>query len=324
LTRKCLSFLITFVATRGLTGFSKGAVMNSRRKKGVRLRRQLLILSSCLFIVFLFGSLMLHHLSTLANQLSNQASLASAFAADKINSHLIDDPFRKPVTFDNPALTIRVGLHVENIHSLSLAEQTYWVEGWYWLIWPKAIQVIIEENKISLKDMVELTNQIEDDSMVIEPEPGQPLQIPGNLTYQLFRFSGKFYVDNLDLGKSPFETIVLPVTIETRPYVLSCTTGGPPCVYLQPQIYRDKTESLMGLFSRINGYEYQYAKVVPYIHKYNSNFGFGEEPTDFSSVDFLFIYRSNAIAVGLPKQALMPGWQCKLMMSNFLPILLKT
>jgi hypothetical protein len=170
------------------------------------------------------------------------------------------------------------------------------VEGWYWLIWPKAIQVIIEQNKISLMHMVELTNQIEDDNMVIEPEPGQPLQLPGNLTYQLFRFSGKFYVDKLGLEKSPFETIVLPVTIENRPYVLSCTKGGPPCVYLQPQIYQDKTESLMGLFSNLNGYEYQYAKVIPYIHKYNSNFGFGEEPTDFGSVDFCFIYSSNLIA----------------------------
>lgn len=39
-----------------------------------------------------------------------------------------------------------------------------------------------------------------------------------------------------------------------------------------------------------------FTQVMSSIHKYNSNFGFGEEPTDFSSVDFNFIYSSNPIA----------------------------
>lgn len=263
--------------------------------KPKRLQKFILILFSVCLILFLIGSLARHHSINVANRPSSHGNQASKSVINKTTFLVTDPVFRKPVTFDNPARTIEVGLHVENIHGLSLADQTFWVEGWYWLIWPEAIQKIIDQNKIDLKNMVELTNQVEDDSMVIEPEPGQPLQLPGNFTYQLFRVSGKFYADKLTLEKSPFQKIVLPVTIETRPLVLSCTKGGPPCVHLKPQIYQDKTESLMGLYSRLNGYEYQGAQVVSYIHKYNSNFGVGE-PVDFPSVDFSFIYKANPIA----------------------------
>ena len=50
----------------------------------------------------------------------------------------------KPVTFDRPEHTIEVGLHIENIHQFSMKDKVYFVEGWYWLRWPKAIQEIRE------------------------------------------------------------------------------------------------------------------------------------------------------------------------------------
>ena len=53
----------------------------------------------------------------------------------------------KPVKFDRPEHTIEVGLHIENIHQFSMKDKVYFVEGWYWLRWPKAIQEIREREK---------------------------------------------------------------------------------------------------------------------------------------------------------------------------------
>ena len=260
--------------------------------KGLKL--SILILVSVCWILILFETLASNHSIARATQAAQPGNQTTRSAVGKTDILATDPAFRKPVTFDNPARTIGVGVQVENIHSLSLAEKSFWAEGWYWLVWPEEIQKILDQDKIDLKNIVEFTNQIEDSSMLIEPEPGQPLKLPGNLTYQLFRMSGKFYIDNLTLQRSPFQTIALPVTIETRPYAMSCTEGELPCVYLKPQIYQNKTESLMGLYSGINGYEYQGAKVAPYIHKYNSNFGFGQS-SDYGAVDFIYIYKSNLI-----------------------------
>ena len=118
--------------------------------------------------------------------------------------------------FDNPERTIEVGLHIENIHQFSMKDKVYSVEGWYWLRWPKAIQEIIEKEKIPLENIVEFSNQIETSSLVVETDTSQPQELPGDRKYQLFKFSGRFYVSDLTLHKSPFETFVLPVIIETR------------------------------------------------------------------------------------------------------------
>lgn len=256
--------------------------MNFRKKEGIRLRRWIITLSSCFFILFLFGTLMLHDLGPPAKQRSNAAT-----------SPLIEEPFRRHVTFDNLERTIQIGLHIENIHDFSVSEQTYWVEGWYWLLWPQVIQKIIEENKIPLTEIVDITNQVEDESMVMQIEPGKPLDILGDIRYQFFRFSGKLYVDDINLHKSPFQTIVLPITFETRPHQLSCFRGSPDCVYLKPQ--NNKVDSLRGIFATIPGYEYLGGEVIPYIRKYNTNFGLGDL-NNCGAVDFNLIYRSNAIS----------------------------
>ena len=253
-----------------------------------------LILLLVCWIIFWIETLASNYSIAGATQASQPGNQTSRSAVDKTNFLATDPTFRKPVTFDNPERTIEVGIQVESIHNLSLAEKSFMAEGWYWLIWPEEIQKTLEQNKIALKTMVEFANQIEESSLVIEPEPGQPTKLPGNLSYQLFRMSGKFYIDNLTLQQSPFQTIALPLTIETRPYQLSCTKGGPPCVYLKPQIYQNNTESLMGLYSGINGYEYLGAQVASYLHPYNSDMGL-EYPADFGAVDFIYIYKSNLI-----------------------------
>jgi hypothetical protein len=61
--------------------------------------------------------------ATDSNKLVTQSLLASASSPDWFKTVTKEDTHRKPVSFDNPDRTIEVGLHVENIHQLSLKDK---------------------------------------------------------------------------------------------------------------------------------------------------------------------------------------------------------
>jgi hypothetical protein len=198
----------------------------------------------------------------------------------------------KPVVFDQPERTIEVGLHIENIHQFSLTDKVYSVEGWYWLRWPEEIQQIIRTEKIPLVNIIEFTNVIENSSLLVEEDRSQPSVLTGNRKYQLFRFSGRFYVDDLDLRNFPFETIDLPVILELRPDALSCYTGGPvECVSLKP--FATDDETLVGQYAEINGFRQIGSHIAPFVHEYNTTFGKGPESA-FGRVDFSVTYQTDA------------------------------
>ena len=200
----------------------------------------------------------------------------------------------RPVVFDTPDRTVEVGLHIENIHQFSMRDKVYSVEGWYWLRWPEAIQRTIHVNRIPLTEIVEFTNVIEGTSPTVEKDSNQPEDVPGGGRYQLFRFSGRFYVDDLDLHKFPFETISLPVILELRPDALSCYEGGPvECVYLKP--YDTDGETLVGQYAEINGFQQAGTHIAPFIHEYNTTFGKGPNSA-FGRVDFSVNYRTDALS----------------------------
>lgn len=195
-----------------------------------------------------------------------------------------------PVVFDRPERTIEVGLHIENIHQFSMKDKVYFVEGWYWLRWPKAIQKIIENEQIDLVNIIEFANQVENSSFSTERDSSRPMDLPGNRKYQLFRFSGRFYVSNLTLHKSPFETFDLPVIVETREDALSCYTGGPECVYLKPD--PENEQALVGEYAEINGFKLTGSYIAPSLHQYATNFGVGT-PSAFGRVDFGVTYETD-------------------------------
>ncbi len=194
------------------------------------------------------------------------------------------------MVFDNPERTIEVGLHIENIHQFSMKDKVYSVEGWYWLRWPQAIQEIIDEKKIPLVNIVEFSNQIENSSFFVEPDTSAPENLSGNRTHQLFKFSGRFYVSDLTLHKSPFETFNLPVIIETREDSLSCHEEGPECVYLKP--YPESQQALVGEYAEINGFKLTGSYIESSLHQYATNFGVGSPPA-FGRVEFGVIYETD-------------------------------
>jgi len=211
-----------------------------------------------------------------------------------INRKLMQDTNRIP-SRDAPAdRTIEVGVQIENVHQVSLKDKVYWMEGWYWLKWPEAIDKIIKAEKIPLDQIVEFTNVVEETNLTVTLDTAEPTHmVKEGGYYQLVRFSGRFYVNDLDLRRYPFVQVVLPLTLETKPDSLSCYPSGPPCVGLKPE--RDIAKMMVGQFADINGYDLKAATVEPFLHQYNTTFGVGDLSA-FNSVDFNLVYKSNFIA----------------------------
>jgi len=205
----------------------------------------------------------------------------------------IDFQHRKPMVIGDLQRAIDTGMHIENIYQLNLKDKTFWANGWYWIKWRPEIQNIIAAEKIPLNQVLEFTNEIEATNMVIDPVSTEPLQLDDGRLYQLFRFSGHFYVNDLNLAGFPFYDMNLPITMETRPDALSCHEGGPPCVSLLPD--KNVSNTLVGQFADVNGYDMVGSLVKPFLHQYNTNFGIGKASA-FPSVDYGIIYKTNVLS----------------------------
>ena len=210
------------------------------------------------------------------------------------NTKGMDFEHRKPMVYGDVRRAIDTGMHIENIHQLNLKDKTFWAEGWYWIKWPPEIQKIIESERIQLDHILEFTNTIELTNLVVDPDSTDPVKLEDGRLYQLFRFSGHFYVNDLNLAGFPFYDMNLPITMETRPDSLGCyerAAGG--CVSLLPD--KNVSNMLIGQFADINGYNMVGGLVKPFLHKYNTTFGIGDASA-FSAIDYGIVYKTNFLS----------------------------
>ena len=209
------------------------------------------------------------------------------------NTKGMDVEHRMPFVQGDLQRTIDTGMHIENIYQLNLKDKTFWAEGWYWIKWRPEIQKIIESDKISLNQILELTNEIEATNMVIEPDSTDPVKLEDGRLYQLFRFSGHFFVNDLNLAGFPFYDMKLPITMETRPDALACYQNSKSCVSLVPE--KNVSTTLIGQFADINGYNMVGSLVKPFLHQYNTTFGIGDASA-FASIDYGIVYKTNFLS----------------------------
>ena len=162
---------------------------------------------------------------------------------------------------------IRLGVHLENAHNLSIPDQTYMADGWYWLEWPEAVQQRIEAEQIDPDQLVEVVNNIVGYDFHVEADNTEPQLSPDGSRYQLFRFSGHFYIDDLNMRRSPFNQLSLPLLFETRPQ--SFAVDGEDPVLLVPEANQ---EGLVGAYASIRGYQEVGVNIQPLIHTYPTDF----------------------------------------------------
>ena len=166
------------------------------------------------------------------------------------------------------ALRIRAGVHLENAYNLSVPDQTFMADGWYWLDWAPQVQELMEANSIGPDQMVGLVNNIIGFDFNVGPERGKPILRADGWRHQRYPFSGSFYVDDLDLHDSSFNMLSMPIILETRPVEFALAGDTP--VLLIPE--SDK-QGLLGADTSIKGFHEIGVSFEPMLHRYATNFG---------------------------------------------------
>lgn len=192
------------------------------------------------------------------------------------------------VAYPPNTLPLQVGIHVKNIYNLELERQTFSADGWYWLLWDQRLQDVIEREGIPINQLVEFTNQVESWNSKIEPESEQPERDPDGTYSQIFRFSARFYIESFDLHDSPFESIQLPLVIETRPDVFSLARQG---VRLEsaPNLLK-----LIGDYGDLAGYSLKSSHLRQRVNLYEA---YGTHTNRaFSQLALKVVYGSNLLA----------------------------
>ncbi|MFM7266296.1 MAG: hypothetical protein ACKOZW_12045 [Cyanobium sp.] len=179
-------------------------------------------------------------------------------------------PLRAPATKSAtaavayPATTIplRAGIHIKNLYNLQIVSQTFSADGWYWLEWDQRLEDLIQSAKIPYDRLVEFDNQVELWDSVVEAETPEPVRLADGRYSLMFHFSARFYIPTLDLHNSPFDTIVLPVVLETRPDLFSLSQRA---VRFESE---QRSEGLVGAYSDLAGYALRSASLRPDINTY--------------------------------------------------------
>ena len=124
---------------------------------------------------------------------------------------------------------IRVGLQIKNIYDLSLANQTFMADGWYWLAWGDAIQTQLDRLGLKPSEITEFTNEIDPSNYAFTQVLNEPLKLAPELnhSYQV-KFSKKFFLNEIAQKRAPFDNQRLPIDIEIMPAALgSGNKNGP-------------------------------------------------------------------------------------------------
>jgi hypothetical protein len=190
----------------------------------------------------------------------------------------------------DPPLTVQVGMHVRNIYGLSLADQTFKAEGWYWLRVPAAVQELMERRGIEPLAMVEFVNQVDNwDGLIEQVDSDAPDAADGSRLLT-FRFAAAFYVNEIDQRRSPFEQIRLPLILEASPEAFADPANR---VLLRLEMARGE---LLGDYSSIYGYELRGATIHAREHRYPTTFGTTSDDI-YSRVELLVSYAPAAGAM---------------------------
>jgi hypothetical protein len=188
------------------------------------------------------------------------------------------------------ALAITVGVHLENIYNLRLSDETFNADGWYWLTWPEDVQDLIDEQQTDPKEMVELVNNTLGWDLSIQPDLAEPELRPDGTRYQLYRFSGSFYSDDINLRKYPFNLLSIPIILESRPPTFALDGATPVVLQLD-----DDINGLVGGFTDIGAFKDVGVSWLQKAHLYSTRFG-TKNRSKFSQAEVRVFYKTPALS----------------------------
>ena len=183
-------------------------------------------------------------------------------------------------------VVIYFGIHVDKIYELSLHSRTFSADGSLWIEWDTENQKYMEKHSIAPHELLKLVNQIERWDSVFEPTTAEPLLLSAGRYYQRFRFSSRFYDDEINFRRDPFDSLILPIVVEVAPGVMSQK-------YQQTLLYPHHHQNgFLGMSGTLSGYQLEGAILNSYIHQYPSRFGEWYQPA-FSQARLDIVYQSD-------------------------------
>lgn len=180
-------------------------------------------------------------------------------------------PYAKPGALESSPISpgtevVRVGMYVENNYNVDLSGPTYASNGYYWLRWSPRLQQQLETLGLDATRIIEFSNQVATWDSHQRPLADEPRRLPNGDYYQIFEYSSRFFIGNINLRSFPFYTLKLPINLETNDQTNSFTF---PNLRLIPDI----PSSGIGRFAWINGYITRGWDMDEYRHQYASDFG---------------------------------------------------
>jgi len=182
---------------------------------------------------------------------------------------------------------VTAGIYAVNSYGVDLSVPSYSGKGYIWFKWNKPMQDYVEDSGVSIEDLlvpINLLGSAEDKPIL--PIGNKPEILDTGEYWQVFTYHGDFFVDHLSFEHFPFNKLTLPIVIEADDPDGSLSFDG-------LRITADLDQSGLGAYSSINGYNNLGFTMAEYKHHYDTNFGQGGPPSDYSQLVFRAVYGSS-------------------------------
>jgi hypothetical protein len=187
------------------------------------------------------------------------------------------------------AIGVKVGAYFDNLHDLSLQNRRFVGEGFYWYEWPQILQDKLDSNKIDPLSMISIANQIDTWDGDIEGSTEEPIRLPNKNYYQQFRFSANLYIPEIDLRRFPFESVTLPVILETYDDTLAIQNDN---MILVPDA---RSNELISRAAGINGYNLEAVDLQSTLRTLGTDWGLSNGKLSYSGVALQVTLKSSAL-----------------------------
>ncbi|MEY3786862.1 MAG: hypothetical protein RIQ94_3398 [Pseudomonadota bacterium] len=172
-------------------------------------------------------------------------------------------------TTDSSKNSIKIGVYIKNIYMLSTHDKTFNAEGFIWLTWPQKAEDFFLAQKLTPNKWLNFANQIDNGNFKFEQFYENSIKLKDGQYYQLFKFSGQFYISDIPFHKYPFETLKIPLIFELNNLSKIDAGNQTHDFHLVP----DQASSGVGNNIDLIGYKTTAFNVLSKLHVYGSNFG---------------------------------------------------
>jgi hypothetical protein len=163
-------------------------------------------------------------------------------------------------------------IYVDKFYELNASTRTFSADGSFWLEWPASVEQIIQDNNVAIDSLVRLKNRIETWDSTLELDTAEPIELSAGRFQQRYTFSSRFYDDEINFRRAPFNTLTLPIVVELMPEVMTSKYAD---VLLLPQ---RKVGALVGESGHIIGYELTADSLQSVQQSYRNKFGSWHAP----------------------------------------------